>query len=233
MRRARPAVRGCRPRAGYDRVLSIARPRRSRKSREDPRSRREVAARRPGPAGPRLGGRANADGRAGGRREVPGRSLQRHRQGRHQGPGPRGRARQGGRRQARLDAGRGGGRGRPDPRPRDQGPAGPPRARRSSRRDRQGVLPVGASRPGDQAPDVHRLVRGRRRDRAGRRRQPGGDRLPARGPAAGPAGPRGPRAGVQDRLRRPLEGGRGHRQGPPADDARQRRGPRWRSTRWR
>ena len=122
--------------------------------------------------------------------------------------------------------GRGRGRRGADPRPGDQGPAGPARARGPGGRDRQGVLPVGAPRPRHQAADVHRLGRGRRRDRAGRRRQPRRDRLRARRPAARPAGLRGARARVQDRLRGALEGRRGDRQGPAADDARERRGPR-------
>ena len=45
---------------GYDRNPPGHPLTRSTRSREDPRSRREVAARRPGPAGPRLGGRPNA-----------------------------------------------------------------------------------------------------------------------------------------------------------------------------
>ena len=125
-----------------------------------------------------------------------------------------------------VDRGRGRGRRRADPRARDQGAARPARPRRARRRDRQGVLPLGRPRPGDAAAHVHRLGRGRHRDRAGGRRQPRRDRLRARRPAARPARLRGPRARVQDRVRSALEGRRGDRQGSPPDDARLRRRPR-------
>ena len=197
-----------------------------RSPREDPRSRREVAAPRPGTARPRVGGGQDTDPGPCGRRPIPRRPGQRDGQGGDQGAGPRRRPRQGRRCAARRRRGRGGGRRGPDPRARDQGPAGATRARRPGRGDREGVLPLGRARPRDPAPDVHRLGGGRRGDRAGRRRQPRGDRLRARRSPPRPAGLRGPRAGVQDRVRAPLEGGRGDRQGPPADDDRDRRRPR-------
>ncbi len=107
-----------------------------------------------------------------------------------------------------------------------KGLPGPARPRRAGRRDRQGVLPLGRPRPRDAAAHVHRLGGGRRRDRAGGRRQPGRDRLRARRPAPRPARLRGPGARVQDRVRAALEGRRGDREGPPAHDAGVRRGPR-------
>ena len=104
--------------------------RRSRAAREDPGSRREVVARRPGPAGPRLGGRPHGPAgtcrdRADPRRRCVG--------GRHQGAGPRRRARQGRRRQAGRQHGRGGARRGLDPRDGHQGHHGPQGARRARR----------------------------------------------------------------------------------------------------
>ena len=69
------------------------------------------------------------------------------------------------------------------------------------------------------------LGRGRRRDRAGRRRQTPGDRADARRPAARPARLPGARIRLRHGPRGPPEGGRGDRQGPGRDDARQRRRP--------
>ena len=75
------------------------------------------------------------------------RDDRRHR--RRQGPGQGGRARQGGRRQARALARGGGGRGRRDPRDGHQGPHGPARSDRRRGEDRGGVLLLAPARPLD------------------------------------------------------------------------------------
>ncbi len=95
-----------------------------------------------------------------------------------------------------------------------------------ARRHRPRVLPRGGPRPGSPADPPHGLGRGRRRDRAGRRRAARGDRQDPRSSA--PRTPRlaGPPDGVRPRSRGPPEGGRRHRQGSRPDDDGLRRGPR-------
>ena len=113
-RRARPSTSAAMPR----------RPTRGVAAREDPGSRREVAAARPGAAGAAVGSRPNP-GRGPCRRGAPARGGARP--GRDQGAGARRRPRQGRRREARRLAGR----GRGDRRPRSS--AWTSRASRSAR----------------------------------------------------------------------------------------------------
>ena len=149
----------------------------------------------------------------------------RRQRGRDQGPGPRRRARQGRRREARLERRRGRDGRRGDPRHGHQGHHGPQGPRRGGGRHRPRVLHVGGPRSRRAAHPADGLGRGRRRDRAGRGRPPGGDHPAPRRPAPRPARLPGPRVRVRDGPRRPPQGGRRHRQGPRPDDARLRRRP--------
>ena len=113
-----------------------------------------------------------------------------------------------------------------DPRHGDQGHPGPQGARRAGRRHRPRVLHVGRARSGRPADPADGLGRGRRRDRAGRRRPARGDRPPPRRPDAGPARLPGACIRLRHGSRRPPQGCGRDRQGPRPDDARLRRRPR-------
>ena len=181
-----------------------------RSSREDPRSRREVAAPRPGPARPAVGGRPHAHRRRA--RPPCGSSPPANATGKvvikaQVLVGGRGKA--GGVKLA-GDADEAEDVAAQILGARDQGPPGAAacssaRPPRSSRSTTSSVVLDRATR---------RLMfiglgGGRRRDRAGRGRQPRGDRLRARRSPPRPAGLRGPRAGVHDRASAAaLEGGR-------------------------
>ena len=88
------------------------------------------------------------------------------------------------------------GRGR-DPRDGHQGHHGPQGPRRAGGRHRQGVLPLGGARSGRPADPPHGLVRGRRRDRAGRGRATPRRSSDPRRPVPGAAGLRRRAAGVR------------------------------------
>ena len=190
------------------------RPSRRRSHREDPGSRREVAARRAGPARPAVGRRPERGGCAGRRRAIP---RSRCGPGGDQGAGSRRRSREGRRREAGRIAGRSGRGGRPDPRHADQGDPGSQGARRPGGRDRQGVLPRRDPRPRIAPDRPDGLGRGRRGDRGGREGHPGGD-PPRRGPPA----PWAARlAGSRARLRRGPSPGTRRTRGPPPSDSSQ------------
>ena len=191
--------------------------------REDPGSRRQVAARRPGPAGPAWEVAHTVDEARGRRRALP---RRRRAAGRHQGPGARRRPRQGRRREAgRL-------------RRRGRAVAGAILGM-----DIKGIT-VRKVLVGPAADIVKEFYLSAVLDRAARRillmgsaeggveieqvaaEQPGGDRPPPRRPAARAARLPGPRVRVRDGPRRPPQGRRRDRQGPRPDDARLRRRPR-------
>ncbi len=127
------------------------------------------------------------------RRRGPRRRRADRRRDRDQVAGPDGRADEGGRRQVRDHAGRGGRARRGDPRARDRRPHAGRRPRRSEGRRRAGVLRGRALGRPREAPDDALLGHGRHRHRAGRR---------------GASGPRRPRPPLEPppRLRLPGEG---------------------------
>ena len=104
---------------------------------------------------------------------------------RRQGAGADRRPRQGRRRQARGQRRRCGAEGEGHPRPRHPRPRRPPSLDREGVRHREGVLPLDHLRPRREEAAVHVHDAGRRRDRAGRRGEPGGARPVARRPVRG------------------------------------------------
>ena len=160
---------------------------------------------------PRLGRAARRDARGGTR---GGRGARRPR--RRQGPGPDRRPRQGRRRQARHRSGGRRGEGPRHPRARHPRPRRPAGLDRDGLRHREGVLPLGHVRPGREAAALHVHDAGRRRDRAGRRGEPGGARPAAHRSARGlPAVGRAP-ARLRGRCRGPVRAEADRRDHRPA-----------------